>query len=165
MPWQYCLAWRAHTSSPSPLPCPFCRHYPPHLSHLTLRDRAHVLAARLRLPPCPPSQQTVSACLDRSSTTGLRLGSGTHAAMVTAPSVAPDTSGPARCTVPSFCAAFAVTPPSTGHFLNSTTRMHNPAPSNHEALAATKRMRMTAMLRARLVPVAAPGPTGCAGTL
>jgi hypothetical protein len=31
------------------LPRPFCRHYPPHLSHVTPSNRAHVLAA----PPGP----------------------------------------------------------------------------------------------------------------
>jgi hypothetical protein len=76
------------------LPCPFCHHYPPHLSHLTPSNRAHVLAARLRCPPCPPAQQTFSACLDRSSTTGLRLGSGAHAAMVPAPAASAIACGP-----------------------------------------------------------------------
>src|SRR5258705_6919396 len=81
-----CAFLRSKSSLSFLVPCPFCRHYPPHLSHLTLSDRAHVLAPRLRVPQSPPSQQTFSACLDRSSPTGLRLGSGAHAAMVsTAP--------------------------------------------------------------------------------
>jgi Histidine kinase-, DNA gyrase B-, and HSP90-like ATPase len=53
-------------------------------------NRAYVLAARLRFPPCPPSQQTFSACIDRPSTTRLRLGSDAHAAMVPPAAATPE---------------------------------------------------------------------------
>ena len=47
-------------------------------------------------PPCPPTQQAFSVCIDRPSTTSLRLGSSAPAVMVLAAPAAPNACGPAR---------------------------------------------------------------------